>query len=369
MTKLNNRPELPDVFPEDEIRVESEEHTFEQFEVDSGTEDKLVYILDKAPVNRIDRVTGLDRDGAGRTFNNGVDYKLVDVTQDRENSFEYTLATTDYELTGPPDSNSLDVFTKKSDGTVDVSFTQGTDFTLVNPDDAAKDVIRWDTDETNPDPRETFFATYTVTFPDSAIQWQSDADNIPQIDDPFFVTYRAPSIIGRFLDSSEDVLDEVDEALVEAIDGKSVDTANSGQLDELGRLFGSIGKRDGRTDKQYRGFLKAIVGAFSSRGTVPGIKDAVSGVTELTNENITIIEDFSSNSYRIQIEEPGTVFQVETVNEAAELADPSGVEFNGTTVVGAVSLGLSVEDATVTNREKSGLGTSANTLGSFQLGD
>lgn len=104
----------------------------------------------------------------------------------------------------------------------------------------------------------------------------------------------------------------------------------SGDLDRIGAYFGQLGKRRGRSDNDYRAYLKSIVQSFSGRGTIDGIKFAVSsgfgGAVDA--EDIIIDEDFVKNEYDIEINDFGDTsdINVETVNEMAELADPSGVK-------------------------------------------
>lgn len=72
------RPQLPDIFPQGQIRVSDERHTYQAYQGDGG---KIIeereYTLDKAPIDTIIEVTGLF-DGGLYTFTNGTDYELSD---------------------------------------------------------------------------------------------------------------------------------------------------------------------------------------------------------------------------------------------------------------------------------------------------
>ena len=108
-------------------------------------------------------------------------------------------------------------------------------------------------------------------------------------------------------------------------------------LDEIGKIFGPIGRRDGRGDTAYRAYLKSLVNVFQFRGTVPGIIAAVSvaiGATDpdttVTEDDVEVYEHFNDDpanpeeylEYSIELSnwEPHAVSSVE---ELAELSDAS----------------------------------------------
>lgn len=237
---MNNRPTLPEIFPDGEVVVGNEQHIFETNEGSGGTIEITEYTLNKAPIITIKEVTGVNRGGNTVTFSNGRDYRL---SNDKER-----------------------------------------------------------------------------------LVWIDGAEQLPAYGSTFYVTYKADSIIKRYLDSSERELDSVDEQLTEVINSKFIDRADGSELDELGKLFGDpIGKRQGRDDEAYSVYLKSVVQSFISRGTVNGIKLAVSAATGLAVEDITIEEDFTKNEYSVVIN-PTTSVRGDIIEQVAEIADPSGVE-------------------------------------------
>jgi len=117
----------------------------------------------------------------------------------------------------------------------------------------------------------------------------------------------------------------IEDELNAIIQGKFVDSAEGQELDEIGKIFGVLGKRSGRNDTQYRIYLKSVVQSFVSRGTVNGIKLAISAATDVPIDDITIDEDFDDNSYEV-IVIPQTPVDGNLLEQVAEIADPSGVE-------------------------------------------
>jgi hypothetical protein len=323
MTNLNNRPELPDIFPEEDVTVTGEPHTFQVSKTDSGTATQYKYTLDKAPVKEVNSVQGQDDSGNYRTFNRGTDYELASKTDRVTEDFVYNgpSGRQTYLLTYQIDGNT-DVVTDESGTT----YTEGTDYTITNSAGHYGDVIEWLESGDSPNTNEPFTVTYDVTFEKTVIEWQTDSDNLPEPGAEFFVTYRANSVIGRYLDAAEDELDDVEQSLTQVINNKFVDKANGDALDELGKLFGpTIGKRRGRNNTQYRIYLKSVVQSFISRGTVNGIKLAIAAATDVPIEDITINEDFTNVEYEVEVL-ANTPVTVELLEEVAEIADPSGVE-------------------------------------------
>lgn len=319
--EIDNRPNLPEIFPQGEVTVRGEEKVYEEFETNSGTEERLVYPLRKAPVDVIEGVRGTDQDSNSRSFSAGVDFVLSDLVRERDESFTFFTDKDRYQLVDPPDKPTHLTITDDSGDT----YSAETEFQVINPDNVARDTIEWFDDQPNPDNGEAFTTSYDVTFEDSAVEWQTDADNRPQVGSRFYVTYRAPSIISRYLDVGEEELTEVDDILQSVIEAKYINTASGDELDQIGKLFGSlIGKRRDRTDDQYRVFLRSAIQSFISRGTTNGIKLAVSAATDVPLEDITIDENFEDNSYQI-IVVAATPVTGSLLEEIAEVADPSGV--------------------------------------------
>lgn len=146
----------------------------------------------------------------------------------------------------------------------------------------------------------------------------------------FRVNYTARSIIDRYIESGESELDDAEKDLENALSSKFVDEATGDELDEIGKLFGdTVGSRRGRTDPQYRFYLKSVARSFISRGTKSGIKAAISAATEVPVEDITISEDFQNNAYEVVVI-PNTPVKSEILNEVAQIADPSGIKLRST---------------------------------------
>lgn len=164
---------------------------------------------------------------------------------------------------------------------------------------------------------------YVLSDNNEDIVWQDDG-NRPDAGSKFYVTYRCDSILSRYIESSGDELDKVDDELQELIKSKFVDHAAGNDLDEIGKLFGFLGGRNGRTDKQYRIYLKSVVQSFVSRGTVNGIKLAISAATDVPVDDISINENFQDNEYEIVVI-PNNDVTGSVIEQVAEIADPSGV--------------------------------------------
>lgn len=71
----SNTPVLPSVFPQDGITVSDEPHRYRVFQTSGSPEPQSEYTLDKAPIQRIDTVTGVSN-AQQITFTEGTDYEL-----------------------------------------------------------------------------------------------------------------------------------------------------------------------------------------------------------------------------------------------------------------------------------------------------
>jgi hypothetical protein len=186
-----------------------------------------------------------------------------------------------------------------------VEFTKGTDYQVIDDDaDGDVDTIDWDVGGRQPDDNTEFEATYVCE-----------------------------PIISRYLESHDAEVDTTDAFINSAIVSHQVDKASGKNLNRIGALFGELGKRRGRSDPEYRTFLKSIVQSFSGRGTVPGLKFAIAAGVGTDPENVTISEDFTEVGYSIQIEGVDTSFLTGVISDLADLADPSGVELLAPPVV------------------------------------
>lgn len=155
----------------------------------------------------------------------------------------------------------------------------------------------------------------------------------PDSDTEFYVTYTSRSIIDRYVEAHEEIISDVDDKKAEAISANFINQADGQELDELGKLFGELGKRRNRNDTEYRSYLKSIVQSFSGRGTVDGIKFAVSSGLGVNTGDINLFEDFENNEYEIGIVDFQKIeggIDSSTVTTLAQLSDPSGVSFVAT---------------------------------------
>jgi len=117
----------------------------------------------------------------------------------------------------------------------------------------------------------------------------------------------------------------------ESLSSKLVDSASGRDLDEIGKLFGPIiGRRTGRSDDQYRVYLKSIVQSFISRGTIGGIKGAIAAATIVGPDDITINEFFDDNEFSVNISldastQLSNVITGSVIEDVADLSAPAGV--------------------------------------------
>src|SRR6056297_2544835 len=108
---------------------------------------------------------------------------------------------------------------------------------------------------------------YTLNEENTAVVWNTDG-RTPTAGTTFFVTYESDAILKRYLDASNDEIEITQDAIVESINSKFIDTSSGDNLDRIGNLFGEIvGDRRGKTDEEYRTYLKSAVQSFVSRGT------------------------------------------------------------------------------------------------------
>jgi hypothetical protein len=249
-------------------------------------------------------------------------------------------AVTDYVLSKAPIT-----YVRQVEGTVDgrdYVFTKGTDYTVVDDDgDGQIDTIDFSVGGEQPDDNTTFT-----------------------------VYYVAEPIISRYIEPFDSDGDDIEADIAELIESHQVDTASGSDLDEIGRLFGPLGRRRGRTDAEFRVFLRSIVPSFSGRGTLPGMRFAISAAIGTDPSDITIVEDFDEVGYEIRIDNVDANFLVGTVNDIAELTDPSGVELLSSPVIvlGDTGVAIAIDEATVVG-SSTGLGSQTLTLdGSSQTG-
>lgn len=102
--------------------------------------------------------------------------------------------------------------------------------------------------------------------------------------------------------------------------------ASGDDLDRIGRLYGTLGRRRGRGDGEYRRYLTSLVQTFRGRGTTQGIQFAVSaGVGADYVSDVEIEEHPEALEYSLRITEWASHSGID-VRYLSDLADPSGVE-------------------------------------------
>jgi len=157
---------------------------------------------------------------------------------------------------------------------------------------------------------------------------------------PSILPREEDSVIKRYLDGYSDESNDFGEELEDIRNSRFVDKAVGGDLDEIGKQYGAIGKRAGRDDESYRAYLKSLVQVFRFRGTVPGIKSAVAAGLDINpgleetpgQDDIEIFEHFNDEpassdpekflEYSIELYD-WTPHEVGTVTELAGLSDAS----------------------------------------------
>lgn len=132
------------------------------------------------------------------------------------------------------------------------------------------------------------------------------------------------STFAEYVRAHEDELDDYEGDLDDINLSKHVREADGSELNQIGRLFGQVGRRLGRNDEQYRQYLQAVVQAFSGRGTEPSMVLGLSTALAVDESDISIDEDTTNVEYDVVLTDWGP-HNVETVYDIAQILDPSGV--------------------------------------------
>lgn len=143
---------------------------------------------------------------------------------------------------------------------------------------------------------------------------------------PFILPRETDSVFRRYIESYDDQFIGIDEGMRYVELSRFVDEAEGDDLNHIGEMFGALGARGDRNDTEYRTYLQSIVNSFSGRGTVPGLKFAISASVNATTDDIIITEDFENNEYTIEVNNVDSDFLSGVINNLAELADPSAIE-------------------------------------------
>ena len=101
---------------------------------------------------------------------------------------------------------------------------------------------------------------------------------------------------------------------------------NNPSLDRIGQLFGEIGRRRGRNDREYRRFLNSLVPVLSGRGQVPTLKEAVAISLSMDVESIGVEENFEELAFEIVLSDFWESHQGSAIESIVDRAKPSGVE-------------------------------------------
>ena len=133
-----------------------------------------------------------------------------------------------------------------------------------------------------------------------------------------------PSNVQGWAAAHQTQFDQYDDDLEYVIASYQIDRADGQDLDEVARDFGILGRRFGRGDGAFRQYLKALVNAYSGRGTEQDIKVAVGGGLVAEPEQIEVRQDFVANEYELTVYE-WRDHEVGLVDRLAEMADPSAV--------------------------------------------
>ena len=177
---------------------------------------------------------------------------------------------------------------------------------------------------------------------------------------PSILPREEDSVLYRYTEAHSDELSNVESINDEIVTSSQVDNATGDDLDRIGALYGDLGQRRGRTDSQYRTFLKSVANAFNGRGSVKGVKFAIaSAIPDTSPSEITLVEDFQTNTYNIEIGSTAT-YDEETIRVLADLSDPSTVKLNNIT-----SGAIGIEGSSSVTSSTSGLGS--GTLGGGSL--
>lgn len=188
----------------------------------------------------------------------------------------------------------------------------------------------------------------------------------PDVGSTFAVTYVARSLLQRHSDSFSDAVDPVSTKSETVVRSHQLQQASDQELDLIGDYFGELGRRDGRTNDEYRSVLRGVVKAFSGRGTKQGMKVAIATALNIVPDDIEIEENYEQTGYNIRINTDEQVV-TSSLRTLIEASDPSGVELLNPPVVqlGGADVSVTRSDLTITS-DSTGLGS--GTLGDDQLG-
>lgn len=229
------------------------------------------------------------------------------------NSFTYTFDSDidEYTLTKAPIISVVEVTVG------DTTYTEGVDFELIE----------------NANSPQNIDGVETKVY--DAINWGIGGDS-PSDGETFTVQQRYETILSRYLRAHDEqigvenddgeLISGLEKDIVSVVESRQINNAVDEDLDRIGAIFGQLGKRQGRNDNDYRAYLKSIVESFSGRGSRAGLKFAIAAAVGTTPDNIEIQENIEDLSYTVIVSNVDTEFISTSIDELADLADPSGVE-------------------------------------------
>ena len=180
------------------------------------------------------------------------------------------------------------------------------------------------------------------------------------------VEYYTESNIQKYTEPLNDDIESVGSAVDTVIQNKSVETADSTGLERIGDQFGDLGSRSGRSDEEYRAYLRSLVPTFTARGTKDDIKIAVASVTGVDKDQITISEDTEQVGFQVLIDADTVIEGASELSRVIDLASPSGVALLSDPVVRTKLVVAALTEPQVSDSYNGGLGS--DELGGADLG-
>jgi hypothetical protein len=107
----------------------------------------------------------------------------------------------------------------------------------------------------------------------------------------FYKSWDKNSLVFRFIDSAGVQLSDAERDLFNILKSHWVDTARSGDLDRIGRIY-NLKRNPGESDSDYMARIKSSIQEFKGGGTINAIKTALRTALSLPDGyNIDIIEN------------------------------------------------------------------------------
>lgn len=185
---------------------------------------------------------------------------------------------------------------------------------------------------------------------------------------PVAVVEPTESTFSRYVSAHSEEMESIDSDIEYLISSRQIDNATADDLEAIGSLFGPIGERRGRSDSEYRAYLKSVVNSFKGRGTVPGIQFAIAGALGLNTYDITVIEHFRELENSLHIN-TWNRHRVDTVVDMFDIAKPSVVQLRTPIRYSVSSDDYELEgEASATNVVDESRGLGSGTIGDNFVG-